>query len=920
MALSPGTRIGAYEVLAKLGEGGMGEVYRARDTRLGRDVALKFLSDAFKSDSDRLARFEREARTLASLNHPHIAGIHGVDDSVGMQALVMEFVDGEDLSARISRGPIPLDEALSIARQIVAALDAAHDAGIIHRDLKPANIKVRADGTVKVLDFGLAKIGLQGTGRDESAASSAATLTSPTMTMHGVILGTAAYMAPEQAKGKPVDRRADIWAFGCVLYEMVTARRPFDGEDITDIIAAVVSKEPDWSRIPAPLTRLLQRCLQKDPRRRLRDIGDAWLLIDDEARVPGAMPASRGWMTGILAGVALLAMLVAGALAYVHFGETRPAPPPVTRLHMALPPGATPDLNMQISPDGRRLAYLGRGEDGVVRVYLRAFDELVSTPIAGTEGAGSGSVFWSPDSRWLAFMNEQRLKKFDVVGGGAPQTIADVSGAPAIGGAWNRDGVIVIGSNPSGRQGSGGLFRVAAAGGVITPITALDAARKEMGHRFPTFLPDGRRFLYLRASLIPERSAIFVGDIESTPERQPSQPIVATPAGPAMFFPAAGDESATIGQLLFFRANALMLQPFDLETLQLSSEPRSVAEPVGTFLDRGVFSASPTALIYTTAVGALDVQLRWYDASDPTTGKPAGPPGAYTDLALSPDGTRAVVAVSEFERATRRSLWLLDFTRDTRARLTFNAGRDRSPIWSPDGRSIIYVSEIDGSTINRKLATGEGNEEVLFRANEPLTPSSVSADGRFLAFGFPRRETRSPDLFVLPLAGPAEGRTPHAFATTPLIEVDPQISPDGRWVAYVETDPGSSGRIGRSEVYVRPFRASAEASPSGTKWQISSEGGRYPRWFAGGRQLSYVTGPEEARRIVVVDVFDSGDTAREAQAFQWGAPRPLLSLPRGTTVFAIARDGKRILAATPAEANATPRPLIVVMNWLTGTQ
>ena len=361
-----------------------------------------------------------------------------------------------------------------------------------------------------------------------------------------------------------------------------------------------------------------------------------------------------------------------------------------------------------------------------------------------------------------------------------------------------------------------------------------------------------------------------------------------------------------------------MLQPFDLETLQLSGEPRNVAEPVGTFLDRGVFSVSPTALVYTTAIGALDVQLRWYDASDQTTGTPAGPPGAYTDLALSPDGTRAVVAVSELERSTRRSLWMLDFARDTRARLTFNAGRDRSPIWSPDGQSIVYVSEIDGTTIARRQATGEGNDEVLIKSPQGETPTSLSQDGQFLAFWGPRPETRSPDLFVLPLAGPADRRKPYALAATPLVEIDPQISPDGRWVAYVETDVGGGGRGGRPEVYVRPFPASAEAQPSGTKWQVSSEGAGMPRWLAGGRQLSYVTGSEEGRRIVVVDVLQASDAARGVPAFQWGAPRPLLSVPKGTTVSALTSDGKRLLAATPVAANAAPRPLTVVLNWLNG--
>ena len=913
MALSPGTRIGAYEILAKLGEGGMGEVYRARDTKLGRDVALKFLSETFADDPDRLARFEREARTLASLNHPHIASIHGVDESDGKRALVMEFVDGEDLSARISRGPIPLDEALSIARQIVEALEAAHEAGIIHRDLKPANIKVRADGTVKVLDFGLAKAGLQGTGSDASAASMAATLTSPAMTMHGVILGTAAYMAPEQAKGKPVDKRADIWAFGCVLYEMATGQRPFAGEDITDTIAAVVSKEPDWSRVPAPLLRLLQQCLQKDPRRRLRDVGDAWSLLEEGSPSSTAGPV-HGRLTSVLAAVAVIAIVTASALAYVHFREQAAAPPEITRLHMALPTGAAPDLNMQVSPDGRRLAYLGRGSDGMLRVFVRTFDELDARPLAGTENTGSGSLFWSPDSRWLAFANQGRLKKIDVIGGGTPQTIAE--GGGAIGGAWNRDGVIVVGSNPGVTPGSGGLFKVSAAGGSLTPITTFDAGRQEMGHRFPTFLPDGKRFLYLRASYDPEQSGIFVGDIDSAPERQSSTRVLATPAGPAVFMPSTNGQSSSTGQLLFFRANALMLQPFDLQRVQVTGEPRSVAEPVGTFLDRGIFSASPTTLVYAIAAGALDAQLRWYDASDQTTGKAAGVPGFYTDLALSPDGTRAVVAASELDRNTRRMLWMMDFARDTRTRLTFNAGRDRSPIWSPDGTAIVYVSELAGTTIFRKQASGEGNDEVLLKSSDLQTPTSISPDGRLLLLTVATPGTGS-DIWALPLDG---DRTPYPLIATPLVETNAQISPDGRWVAYVAQDPAGVGRAGRREVYVRPFSSSSASPPVDTKWQVSTNGGDLPRWLAGGRQLSYVTPAVEgeAQRVVVVDVTGSSNGPQTAQGFQWGPPRPLLSLTKGTTLFALANDGKRVLAATPVETNAPPFPLTVILNWLNG--
>jgi hypothetical protein len=478
MNLSPGTRLGPYEVVAPLGAGGMGEVYRARDTKLDRDVALKTLPESFAHDADRLTRFELEAKTLAALNHAYIAQIYGLEQAPAGSAIVMELVDGEDLAIRCARGPIALDEALPNARQIAEALEAAHEAGIVHRDLKPANIKVRPDGTVKVLDFGLAKLSATGA---TGASGATGAITSPALTMQGVILGTAAYMSPEQAKSKPVDKRADIWAFGCVLYEMATGRRPFEGEDVTDTIAAVVSKEPDWTDVPTELRRLLHHCLQKDPRRRLRDIGDVWTLLDEQSESAESAPAPR-WITGGVAAMAVIAIVVATALAYVHFRESPSTPPQVSRLHIALPTGAAPDLNMQISPDGRRLAYLGRGSDGEVRVYVRALDELDARPLAGTESSTNGAVFWSPDSRWLAFMNFARLKKIDVVGGGSVQTIADVTGASVIGGAWNRDGVIVFGTNPGGRPGSGGLFRVSAAGGSISAITALDSSRHEMGH------------------------------------------------------------------------------------------------------------------------------------------------------------------------------------------------------------------------------------------------------------------------------------------------------------------------------------------------------------------------------------------------------------------------------------------------------
>jgi eukaryotic-like serine/threonine-protein kinase len=906
-----GVQLGAYEIVGKLGEGGMGEVYRARDTKLKREVALKLLPDLFAHDPERLARFEREAHVLASLNHPHIAQIHGVEESGGVRALVMELVEGDTLAERIAHGPIPLEEALPIARQIADALEAAHDAGIIHRDLKPANIKVRGDGTVKVLDFGLAKPG--STARPASGTElNSPTITSPAaLTMGGVMLGTAAYMAPEQAKGKAVDKRADIWAFGCVLYEMVTGRRPFEAEDITDTIVAVVSREPDWTRVPSPVLPLLQQCLQKDPRRRLRDIGDIWLLVDDGPQAVSPVPV-RGRPTVVAWGAAVLAMLLAAALAYVHFREAPAARSDLTRLQMALPAGAAPDVNFQMSPDGRRLAFHVRGPDGVLRVYLRTLDGMDARPLAGTENAGTGSLFWSPDSRWLAFASQGRLKKIDVISGGSPQTIADVTGAGVIGGAWNRDGVIVIGSNPLGRPGSGGLFKVSADGGTITPLTVIHVGRQEQGHRFPAFLPDGRRFLYLRTSYDPEQSGIFLGNIDTAPEQQSTTRVIATATGPALFMSSGDGGSASAGWLLFSRANALFAQRFNLQTLQLTGDTRGVAEPVGTFLDRGLFTAARTALLYTSAAGALDVQLRWYDASGGTAGEAAGAPGAYTDVGLSPDGARVVVAAPEIERGTRGTLWVMDLARDTRTRLTFGIGRHRSPIWSPDGRAIVYVTDLaDGTTIRRKQASGQGAEEVLLKGSEVQTPTSISRDGRWLLYTVAKPDTRL-DLWVLPLQ---HGGEPYPFAATPVVERDAQLSPDGQWVAYVEQD-----LAGRSDVYVRPFSSPSAPADTQTKWQVSTDGGDFPRWLHGGKQLSYVTAAAadgDTRRVVVVDIIGSpGDRHERSEGFQWGPPRPLVSLPRGTSLFALADDGKRVLAATPASTSAAPRPLTVVLNWL----
>ena len=520
MALTPGAHLGSYEILSALGAGGMGEVYRARDTRLGRDVALKILPDGFAHDPERLARFQREAKTLASLNHPNIASLHGIEETNGVTALVMELVDGEDLAARIARGALPLDEALPIARQIAEALEAAHEQGIIHRDLKPANIKLRPDGTVKVLDFGLAKA-MDPASIAAGSISLSPTITSPAaMTGMGMLLGTAAYMAPEQARGKPVDRRADIWAFGCVLFEMLTGRRPFDGEDVAETLGAIIHKEPVWSvlpaSMPAPLLRLLQRCLEKNPKQRLRDIGDARLEIDSALRAPVADDATAtsgvsttGWWRGRAAPVVAVVLgLFAAGVGFVHFTERPPEPAPPVRFEIAAPANTTFVNNGVISPDGRLVAFAARDTArGLTRIWVRSLDSIEARPLAGTETRNIAlALFWSPDSRFIAYAADGKLRKADV-SGGPSQTLADLEGTAYRGGAWSRDGIVIF-----GLQGKG-LRQVSADGGTASVLTNVDPSR-ETSHIEPVFLPDGRRFLYTRLANPRDQSGVYMGSLD----------------------------------------------------------------------------------------------------------------------------------------------------------------------------------------------------------------------------------------------------------------------------------------------------------------------------------------------------------------------------------------------------------------------
>src|SRR4051812_12032723 len=605
MSLSPGIRLGPYEIVALVGAGGMGEVYRARDPKLQRDVAIKVLPALFARDPERLARFEREARTLAALNHPHIAQVYGVVDlptEAGGHALVLEFVDGDDLAQRIARGPVPLDEALPLAAQIAEALEAAHEQGIVHRDLKPANIKARADGDVKVLDFGLAKAlaAADPAARDvlPDAIENSPTITSPfQMSRVGVILGTAAYMAPEQAKGKPVDKRADIWAFGCVLFEMLTGVRPFAGEDVTDTLAAIVRGEPDWSLLPAdtpPALRiLLRRCLTKDRRERLPDIGAARLELKD-AQLPGATrdaaqaraaPPRRAMLPWALLGAVMLASIAA-----LWFGlRSRPAPDTRVYKSVILPPGplsGAPALRMQISPDGRRLAFVAADESGRMQLWVRPLDGFAAQPLTGTTNAAA--PFWAPDSRRIGFSADGKLKKVDTRDGTVTTICAGGLAPPA---TWNADDVILF--SPIG----GGISRVAAEGGTPVPVTRLGAG--ERVHIAPFFLPDGRHFLFTAGRSEAGRAGVFVGSLES-PDT-------------VRLLDLSTNTMYSDRHLLFMRDTTLMAQPFDPGTATLSGAPMPIAEGVQINMatGTGAFSVSQSGvLVYQTGTSA-GTQLTW---------------------------------------------------------------------------------------------------------------------------------------------------------------------------------------------------------------------------------------------------------------------------------------------------------------------
>jgi serine/threonine protein kinase/WD40 repeat protein len=885
MALTAGSRLGPYEITAPLGSGGMGEVYKARDTRLDRTVAIKVLPDHVAADANLRERFEREARAVAALNHPHICTLHDVGEQDGIDFLVMEYLDGQTLAERLEKGALPLDQTLQYAIQIAEALDKAHRQGIVHRDLKPGNIMLTKSG-VKVLDFGLAKlapaahVGIAG-------MTGVATQTSP-LTGHGTILGTLQYMAPEQLEGKEADARTDIFAFGTVVYEMVTGKRAFEGKSQASLISSIMSVEPvPLSSIqpmsPAGLDRVVNICLAKDPEDRWQSAHDLaselrWIQEAGSGTGWGAV-RTRKWtpfsqrIAWAAAGLFLLTSLL---LTFAYFRGSTPSGARSVHLQMVAPANTAFADSVAVSPDGNWLAFTATDPDGNSSLWVRSLDSLAARSLPGTEGARQ--PFWSPDSRALGFFAGDKLKTTEL-SGGTPQTLAEASGDPR-GGTWGPDGTIVF---APAFQGS--LLRIAATGGTVSPAIALDPIRKEQSHRWPSFLPDGRHFLYYTSRGGGEEPGeIFVGSLDQQPPTR-----VIESSSLAMF--------AAPGYLLFARGTTLLAQPFDVDRLQLNGRPVAIADQLsssGEAYGFRTFSVSSSGVLAYHAGRSRRTQLAWLDRAGRELSV-IGPPADHYAPRLSPDGTRLAVGRLNPD-STNGDIWVMDLARSIASRFTFEAADDVLPVWSPDGTRLFFSSSREGvQQLYQALSDRPGSEDSLLRSEAWKAPDDVSPDGRFLIYETSDPKTRF-DLWLLPLSG---DRKPEPFVVTPFGEYGAQFSPDGRWVAYV------SNESGRREISVQAFPG------LGGKWQVSSAGGTMPRWRKDGRELFFLGADGQ---LMAAEV-------RLSASFESRVPTALFKvslLESPDPQYDVSPDGTRILVNRVSRTEATP--MTVVLDWAAGLE
>jgi serine/threonine protein kinase/Tol biopolymer transport system component len=878
MALSSGTRVGPYEIISLLGAGGMGEVYRARDTRLDRTVALKILPPSLAADPAFRERFTREGRAISQLDHPHICTLYDVGEQDGTSFLVMQYLEGETLESRLKKGGLPLDQALQFAIQIADALDRAHRAGIVHRDLKPGNVMLTKSGAM-LLDFGLAKA----TGVGAAAGLSMLPTTPPGLTAQGMILGTFQYMAPEQLEGREADARTDIFAFGSVLYEMVTGRKAFEGKSQASLIVAILEHEP--RRIvelqpltPPALEHLVQGCLTKAPEDRwqtahdvlkeLRWIGASGSQVSAIAVAPSRRRVSWAWVAASAA-IGLLFGAVGGALY-----PRRSVDAPRSRFLVTTPELQTPAFP-SISPDGQHIVFVARNPSGGFSLFHRSLDALDAQPLAGTDNATQ--PFWSPDSRNIGFGAQGKLKRIDV-SGGPPQNICDV--AYFTGGTWNAEGTIVFGSFP------GPLKRVSASGGEPVDLTTIDVSRHEAAHTGPSFLPDGRHFLFANYPT----SEVSVASLDTTDRK-----LVMKGGGNVKYIAP--------GYLLFPRNGTLMAQPFDANRLSLSGEPIRVADNVSGLAIANLldFSVSNTGvLVYRSGSAGVLGELVWYDRAGKLVGR-VGSPGEYRGIALSPDGKR--LAVHRHQEPGGGDIWLLDLDRDSFTRFTSHASHNMEPVWSHSGRQLAFTSDRDGGTpaIYQKSASGGGNEELALKAKSGISQiaGDYAPDDQSILYV---DVATNADVSILPLTG---DREPKPFLTSEFNEVLPRFSPpDGRWIAYV------SDETGRFEVYVQPY---PERS---SKIQISTQGGSYPRWARSGKELFYLS-PDAV--LMAVDISANGRDIAAGKPHVLFSTRALLEDHPGgalTYPYDVRGDATRFIInerVTPANQTA---PLTVVLNWM----
>jgi Tol biopolymer transport system component len=889
MSLSSGTRLGPYEIVSAVGAGGMGEVYRARDTRLERTVAVKVLPEHLSTSAEVRQRFEREAKTISQLSHPHICALYDVGNQGGIEFLVMEYLEGETLSDRLAKGPLALDSVLRYGLEIADALDKAHRQGIVHRDLKPGNVMITKSG-VKLLDFGLAKA------IAPSAARSGASLTAlPTearasnLTEEGTILGTFQYMAPEQLEGREADARTDIFAFGAVLYEMATGRKAFSGRSQASLISSIMGSEPPAVSTVAPMTppafdRVVRTCLAKDPDDRWQtahDIGVQLKWVQEGApsgtlAAPGLAARNRRsaivpWVLAVLAIGGLIAVAVHDRLRpaeqreVVRFGVLPPEKAIFT------PPGEHAASQFAVSPDGRSIAFVASLPGEKSLLWVRPFDSLVATSLPGTEEAIH--PFWSPDGRSIGFFTPTTLKRVEI-SGGIPQKLCDTAGGR--GGSWNRTGVIIFADSAATP-----IFQVPDTGGEPEPVTRLDAARGDISHRYPSFLPDGRRFIYFLRGSKRDFQGIYFASLDS-----PESRLVLKSDSLGVY--------ASPGYLLTVRQARLVAYPVDEKTLQVGPRPFPVAEsvPAGAPPGYAPFAVSQNGVLAYSSTYIRSRELAWFDRSGRKLAT-IGEPGDYSTPDLSPDDKRIAVSMRETTQGNT-DIWIFDSVRSAWSRFTFDASNDRAPLWSPDGSRIVFASAARGLLdLWEKPSAGTGEPQLRVSTAEEKFPTDWSRDGRFVVY-HTFRGKGAWDIWVAPM----DGGKPFLFLATRFTEVQGRISPDGRWMAY------SSDESGRYEIYVTDFPEKRG------RWQLSTNGGLQPSWRGDGKEVFYVT-PDQALMSVALRGGETFEAAPPVALFKTNFPP---WVPAYWRYYCPTRDGQRfVVTALVPEASASP--INVVLNW-----